>query len=281
MTIILQKKEAEAILEDVQNGGPTECKDRFLVASVLIDKAFYDKVVDTRDNNKEMTALLQTMWGSKAKDQFQNKRLGCVFKFPPAVLAKAVSAGNGTSSAPRVASPSRSPKEAQSTQKTGSFNSAREPGERPSGTGAPQAGSGCVHTHMNMLYILGRGSRTHTHTHTHTNRPHCTTNHSSASSAAPGAAATAAGAKTADNWQEKYKELLNLVVQVTDERDRYKTNFKEASKELMALKDQQRSRRGSDADADVVAHVASGGAFAVWHLLLVAIVSFLIARIVA
>ncbi len=96
---------------------------------------------------------------------------------------------------------------------------------------------------------------------------------------------------TVDDLTLKYKELLNIVMQVTDERDRYKASFKEAARELLTLKETVNAK---SVLSTPVAKSGSGfaiqekhkisenmqmGRFSLWHLLVVGIISFLVARL--
>mmetsp|Transcript_21758 Transcript_21758/g.38449 ORF Transcript_21758/g.38449 Transcript_21758/m.38449 type:complete len:287 (-) Transcript_21758:81-941(-) len=83
----------------------------------------------------------------------------------------------------------------------------------------------------------------------------------------------------------KYNELINFTVQLTAERDRYKASLKESAKELQLYKKDQQRREGAVAPSDepvkaddAVDSVAVG--FSLWQIMLVAILAFLLGRLI-
>ncbi|CAK9049404.1 Vesicle-associated membrane protein-associated protein A (VAMP-A) (VAMP-associated protein A) (VAP-A), partial [Durusdinium trenchii] len=109
--------------------------------------------------------------------------------------------------------------------------------------------------------------------------------------AADGPESFPSGAASTDDVGElrkKYNELINFTVQLTAERDRYKANLKEAAKEVTLLKRGKassasasaasRAGEGSlDSDISGVESVAAG--FSMFHIMLVAVVAFLMGRL--
>lgn len=78
-----------------------------------------------------------------------------------------------------------------------------------------------------------------------------------------------------ESLKTQHKDTLALLVSVTEERDRYQAKCSDLTKELSQLKEDARTSKTSGGDSTVV-----GSSIQQWHLLLVAILSFLLARLV-
>lgn len=88
--------------------------------------------------------------------------------------------------------------------------------------------------------------------------------------------------------RRKYNELVNFTVQLTSERDRIKDSYKAAAKELAMLKQQRHEGggiggaldRGSRTTGTATAlRSSAGGNFTLFHLVLVAVLAFLLAKV--
>mmetsp|Transcript_8091 Transcript_8091/g.9158 ORF Transcript_8091/g.9158 Transcript_8091/m.9158 type:complete len:267 (-) Transcript_8091:195-995(-) len=96
------------------------------------------------------------------------------------------------------------------------------------------------------------------------------------------ATATAAELEDIHKLRKKYNELVNFTVQLTSERDRLRTSYKETTKELQAMR-QRENISGDDgkyqgSGGSTMATVSGG--FPLWQVMLVAVFSFLLARII-
>ena len=205
VTVVLEAKEAQAMVE--QPLSTMDNKDKFLIATVLVDDAFVSAVNAARSSSpKEVQTLFTNLWEKKDKEDFKNLRLGCKFTLPHKVS---------------VTSPS---------------------------TPVPAAPKPTTPTNADKKPLT----------------------------ATPVAPAPMSADDDAAVTQSKYKDLLTLLVQVTDERDRFQSSYKDASKELMALKEAAKKGGGS-----VAVKSAAVATYQVWHLLLVAVVAFVAGRLVS
>jgi hypothetical protein len=225
VTVVLQAKESAALLEQPV----VDSKDKFLVATVVVDDAFVSQVNAARSAPKELQTLFANLWEKKEKDDFKNLRMGCKFN-------------TGRPSAPAAAAAPASPSAA--------------PAASPMTAQKPSAAKPAAATPATPVSAAAAADR----------KPH------SAVAATPVAAD-----EDASVTQQRYKELLTLLVQVTDERDRFQTSYKDATKELMALKNSLKGRENSGS----VKTVNAAGAYQLWHLLLVCVVTFIVARLVS
>mmetsp|Transcript_16197 Transcript_16197/g.35172 ORF Transcript_16197/g.35172 Transcript_16197/m.35172 type:complete len:155 (-) Transcript_16197:4399-4863(-) len=85
--------------------------------------------------------------------------------------------------------------------------------------------------------------------------------------------------------RKKYQELINFTVQLTAERDRFKSSLKESVREVQLLKKGQSNKASSARSLDSGADIADAvdtvtGAFSLWQVMLVAVVAFLMGRLI-
>lgn len=98
--------------------------------------------------------------------------------------------------------------------------------------------------------------------------------------------------KSDQELRQRYSELVNYTVQLTAERDRIKNDYLEANQKLSQFREQAKLRRVDavsglaesqaeqvTAEAGVASKVAVQQGFQLWQLLLVALISFLVARL--
>ena len=107
--------------------------------------------------------------------------------------------------------------------------------------------------------------------------------------AAPGQEESAE-ATTLIGLRQKYHELVQFTVQLTAERDHFKTLAKDAKKELKLFRENVGAARSDaveklgeslDGSGERRPTVRSSSGFSLWHILLAAIMSFLFARLIA
>jgi len=90
--------------------------------------------------------------------------------------------------------------------------------------------------------------------------------------------------------RKKYQELINFTVQLTAERDRFKASLKEATKEVALLKKGQAgnisniksSFKGENASggSEAFPEVVQSMGFSLWQMMLIAVVAFLMGRLI-
>jgi len=83
-----------------------------------------------------------------------------------------------------------------------------------------------------------------------------------------------------ETLSKQYKETLATLVQVTEERDRFQAKFKDVSRELVQVKEEVRLTRKGKFDGEIEVRSATKTGYPFWHLVVVALVSFFVARVI-
>ena len=268
VTITLKSQEAEQLLAmPAEEPKPV---DRFMVSAVVVDDGFVKEMGALRGDpsttaKNAFNNQFATLWDSRDKAQFISEKTSCRF-----VTTKA------SSSLGRAASTASSPPTAKEASASNLPVATAAPVSlsRGGSTATPSASSSAPPLAIPVASSASSGNM------------NANANANAATAAAAAAVASAAvaqrsGADAAMNGSSgpvdgaQYKALLNLVVQVTEERDRYQAAYREASKELA-----MRSMRPMGDGAASTSVAASGrGGYHLWHLLLVAVVSLLVSRL--
>lgn len=259
--ISLQIKDAKQLRQERITGLHTleeDCTDnKFLVQSTVVKEHATEEFLGLHESAsaKELGAKLKDMWADTTKDEFVNKKLTCAFDYPnDAKELMEVNNLHKLSSIPYA------------FEISGSSDAAAKAG------GSPPLGASVL-----------EGSAAAS---------------AAATAAAGGASPSSAGATRTVDIQElvelrnKYNELVNFTVQLTSQRDQYKASCKEATKEVAMLKKGAAgaSSAASAAHAASAASAASGGAatapstlttpFSLWQIMLVAVIAFLMGRLI-
>jgi len=261
VTIQMQARECAAVLE----AGFDEGKDKFMISNIVVDDAFVKAAKAAKEaGSKESTQVYSDLWNGKEKDDILNRRMACTFIFPAKNGAGATATNGqppGSSLKPPVLKASAP--EARSSAIKAEKSVAASPA--PS-TAAPQA-SPVTMSAVPAAQTPGKRAEDLVE---------------NAVSSAPLSSSRGGDAESSyETLSKQYKETLATLVQVTEERDRFQAKFKDVSRELVQARDEVRSsRKGGKTDGVTEVSTVTKSGYPFWHLVVVAMVSFLVARVI-
>jgi len=264
VTIQMQARECAAILEQ---GFEDAGKDKFMVSSRVVDEAFMKSLKGAKEaGSKDVQQLFTTLWDNTEKDDIMSRRIACNF-----TQSSAPGSAQRSSAAPAASPVAASPGEPASAIKPSAAKPASSSTAAPTPAAAPQASPPSL-TAVAAAQVQTPSKKAEEVLE------NMDTNASAPRSAMRGADAESSNFET---LSKQYKETLATLVQVTEERDRFQAKFKEMSRELMQLREESRSaRKGGNLDSEFSqpTSIARTG-YPFWHLIVVALVSFMVARI--
>ena len=226
--------------EDQEEGREKEEKDKFLIATVVVDEEFTNNYKEAKKNSssKEVQAIFHNLWSNTFKESISSKRINCRFIFPPE-SKHAMPTG--------VTTPAKADKVV-------------ETGKKPSNESTLQAATATLASPASTV-----ASSSKTQLQQITQQPQFEVNSVSKMDID----------KKYEKLSQDYKETLAILVTVTEERDRFQTKYREVTNELMKFKNSVRTE-----NIDQVSPIIKTAGYQHWHLFLVAILSFLIARLI-
>jgi len=258
VTVQLQARECAEILE---NGVQDPGKDKFMISCVVADEETLRTLKTAREaGSRELQAAYSEIWAAHGKDDTANRRIGVEFVLPSGDGSKfAKSAPTTPAAAPTPsgqstngAAPSSTAKSAAKVEKSASTPAPQQQ--------APGSMSGVV---ASQIQTPNKKADEVIENVT----------------AASQSYATSEAEVSYETLSKQYKETLAALVQVTEERDRFQQKFKEVSREMVQLKEDLRASSKGRAGGDVESLTMTKSGYQIWHLVLVAMVSFLVAKL--
>jgi hypothetical protein len=243
---------AEPVTTD-DNDKDKSGKDKFMVSTMVVDDSFIKKWKSIKDSgaSKDIQNILQDLWENSKKNDIANRRVGCAFAYPPAMNKGGVSA-------------SKPPVAKVATEKQPGFKVEKSMSPTPLPAAPAQ---------QNTNSITGIAAA---QTQTPGNKADEEMEKTNAAQGYRGEVEA-----TFETVSKQLKETIAILVQVTQERDQFQSKFKEAAKELQFLKEDSRTnRKNGKFDLDLESSTISKSGYQLWHLIIVALVSFLVARLI-
>jgi hypothetical protein len=292
VTIQMQARECAGILEK----GSDDEKDKFMISSIVVDDALVKAAKAAKETGtKELQSVYGNLWQGKVKDDIGNRRLGVTFVLPQSAMNSSVAAATpgtpvpaaSTNGAPhQQTGSSLKPPGAKAT--TASVPLSAAPAASPATTRSVPVASQTPSTASTITQQQQTSLSGVAAAHVQTPSKKAEEVLESSSSGPASTASVGRGHNDAETSYEtlskQYKETLATLVQVTEERDRFQAKFKDVSRELMQFKEDSRlSQKGGKFDGDFetqVTGVTTRSGYPLWQLVLVALVSFLVARMI-
>ena len=261
ITIEMQARECAEILENANAEESDSKKDKFMISTIVADENVIKQIKSAREaGSKELQQAFTEVWAGHGKDDTGNRRIGVTFVLPKgsaAVLPPAKPAPSNPPTAEANASTT-------SSNGTATKASAAKPAQAPAASPQQPPAS--------MTSVVASHIQT-----PNKKAEEVVENIASGSSVKK----SGEGDLNYDTLARQYKETLATLVQVTEERDRFQQKFKELGREIAQLREDARSTSKSGRSlgdgGESLAMVKSG--YQIWHLVLVAMVSFLVAKL--